>query len=138
VRRLQKMTGYTITGASDWDMLVTIGGITAVVFSVVVATLIGVIYKSLPKKADLDMVLTAVGDDLEKLGCRFESALEKMGLHHETNRLRDIDALWKELREGREKCTNHQNQRFTKIWRAIQGCQQECCDKKITAQDDEG
>jgi len=91
---------YTLTGAADWPMLATVGGLSLVILQAIVLILIGVIYRSLPKHQDIQNMYVAMGLDIEKLALRFEHALEK---HAD----RDINACTKKEDDFLSACEKH-------------------------------
>lgn len=102
---------YTLTGASDWPILAIVGSF--------VVILLGIVYRGLPKKADL-----------ETLAERFENALEKFSNKHENRLERENAALKEEMRGGRQQCQTRVEGDFKSVWQAINDCQKECCPRR--------
>jgi hypothetical protein len=95
---------YTLTGAADWPMLATVGGLSLVILQAIVLILIGVVYRSLPKHQDLRNMYISIGLDIEKLALRFEHALEKHADRDVEARIRKDDDILSACEKHRIAC----------------------------------
>jgi len=103
---------YTLTGAADWPMLATVGGISFLVLQATILILIGVIYRALPKHQDLQNLRTSMVLDIEKLANRFEGILDKYMATELAARLKREDDIISTCEKQRAACQARYDRMF--------------------------
>lgn len=130
---MDPITGhYTLTGASDWPMLATVGGISMFVFQAIVVILIGVVYRSLPKHQDLQLLRSetnatvkeltkSFSAEIKELTHEFANMLEKHLSREETDRKETDQDLKTACLQHRQDCQARNAELIASLINAQQG-----------------
>lgn len=124
---MDPITGhYTLTGASDWPMLATVGGISLFVFQTIILILIAVVYRSLPKHQDLQVLRTEINttvkeltksfsDEIKELTHEFANMLEKHLNKEVLDRKETDQGLVASCLQHRQECQNRNTELFAAL-----------------------
>jgi len=136
---------YTITGATDWRMLGSVGSITATVVGLITFALARQVVSSITVGiTDLSSSIKAMAQDIHTIELKLvtlsgiltkqcdesiDAAVSKMEQTQAATRIRDIDGLWTALRTHEQQlalCQEKREQLNNKIWDSLEKCKDNC------------
>lgn len=113
---MSDLTHYTLTGAADWPMLATVGGVSLLILQAVILVMIGTIYKALPKHSDLQAHRQAINLDIKELAKSFETVLEKHMDREQVSREKKEESMMAAFDRQRTECQARYDRQFDDVF----------------------